>query len=383
LRSLDTLTLRSRRSALAAPLIGLLALSISGITRAATIEQETLNRIEQIRAIKSGQSGQTMETYNRRMDDAWKFYASHKPEILPILRAQLGVEIARKEPSDLVLLDVGLFVHANDGAEGRALARDALFRLNPHAEIINENFKELFEFAHAAGEDRDGRILDFLDKNFLPTQQTIFIPQHALKLDGTLMCIFLYGAFGTDAEGHLRSKLQDPTVAKRVLEVLGWLGSPGSLPEVGNTLTAAPGYETFARVTSFMMQVGGPAGREFMLKVDPNKLDPQSREYLAKIRPAIEGMSFEAIRSSLAKVPGDQKLSPTEMKSRLDAMIANYGQDDRTSPVAVLDSGLSSDVLIPSLLKVRSRALFRLSDEALSDVEATNTIVNGLRYRGH
>jgi hypothetical protein len=43
------------------------------------------------------------------------------------------------------------------------------------------------------------------------------------------------------------------------------------------------------------------------------------------------------------------------MKSRLDAMIANYGQDDRTSPVAVLDSGLSSDVLIPSLLKVRSR----------------------------
>ncbi len=119
------LTLRSRRSALAAPLIGLLALSISGITRAATIEQETLNRIEQIRAIKSGQSGQTMETYNRRMDDAWKFYASHKPEILPILRAQLGVEIARKEPSDLVLLDVGLFVHANDGAEGRALARDA------------------------------------------------------------------------------------------------------------------------------------------------------------------------------------------------------------------------------------------------------------------
>jgi hypothetical protein len=87
--------------------------------------------------------------------------------------------------------------------------------------------------------------------------------------------------------------------------------------------------------------------------------------------------------SENARRTGDQKLSPTEMKSRLDAMIANYGQDDRTSPVAVLDSGLSSDVLIPSLLKVRSRALFRLSDEALGDVEATNTIVNGLRYRGH
>ena len=377
------LALRSRRPALAVALLGLLAFSITSITRAATLEQETLNRIEQIRAIKSGQSGQTLETYNRRMDDAWKFYASRKPEILPILRAQLRAEIARKEPSDLVLLDVGLFVHENDGAEGKTLARDALFHLNPHAAIINENFKELFELTHAAAEDRDGRVLDFLDIDFLPTQQTIFIAQHALKLDGTLMCVFLYGAYGADAEDHLRVNLQDPPLAKRVLEILGWLGSPGSLRQVGNTLTAAPGYETFARVTSFMMQVGGPAGREFMLKVDPNKLDPRSREYLAKIRPAIEGMSFEAIRSSLAKIPGDQKLSTTEMKSRLDAMIANYGQDDRTSPVAVLDSGLSSDVLIPSLLKVRSRALYRLSDEALSDVEATNTIVNGLRYRGH
>jgi hypothetical protein len=324
-----------------------------------------------------------METYNRQMDAVWKFYTSHKPEILPILRAQLKAEIGRDQPSDLVLLDVGLFVHESDGADGKALARDALFRLKPGAPIVNENYKELFELTHAAAADRDRRVLDFIDKNFLTTQQTIFIPQHALKLDGTIMCVFLYGVFGADAEDHLRAKLQDPTVAKRVLELLGWLGSPESLSQVGNALTASPGYETFARVTAFMMQVGGPAGREFMLRVDPNKLDPQSREYLAKIRQAIQGMSFEAIRGSVAQAPGDKKLSDSEMKMRLDAMITNYGQDERTSPLAVLDSGLSSDVLVPSLLKVRSRTLYRLSDEALSDVEATNAVVNGLRYRGH
>ena len=77
-----------------------------------------------------------MEAYNRQMDSAWKFYASHKPGILPILRAQLNAEIAREQPRDLVLLDVGLFVHENDGAEGKALARDALFRLNPRVAII-------------------------------------------------------------------------------------------------------------------------------------------------------------------------------------------------------------------------------------------------------
>jgi hypothetical protein len=369
--------------ALAVSLLALLTGAIATTSTAATLEQETVTRIDQIRAIKAGQNHETMETYNRQMDAVWKFYTSHKPEILPILRAQLKAEIARDQPSDLVLLDVGLFVHESGGAEGNALARDALFRLSPHAAIINENYKELFELTHAAAADRDRRVLDFIDKNFLTTQQTIFIPQHALKLDGTLMCVFLYGVFGADAEDHLRAKLQDPTVAKRVLELLGWLGSPESLSQVGNALTASPGYETFARVTAFMMQVGGPAGREFMLKLDPNKLDPQSREYLAKIRPAIQGMSFEANRGSVAQAPGDKKLSNAEMKMRIDAMITNYGQDERTSPLAVLDSGLSSDVLIPSLLKARSRTLYRLSDEALSDVEATNAVVNGLRYRGH
>jgi hypothetical protein len=369
--------------ALAASILLLLTGAIATTSTAATLEQETITRIDQIRAIKEGQSHETMETYNRQMDAVWKFYTSHKSEILPILRAQLKAEIARDQPSDLVLLDVGLFVHESDGVEGKALARDALFRLNPRAAIVNENYKELFELTHAAAEDRDHRVLDFIDKNFLTTQQTIFIPQHALKLDGTLMCVFLYGVFGTAAEDHLRARLQDPSAAKRVLELLGWLGSPDSLRQAGDALTAAPGYDTFARVTAFMMQVAGPAGREFMLKLDSNKLDPQSREYLAKIRQAIQSMSFEAIRNSLAQTPGDKKLSDTEMKLRIDAMIASYGQDERTSPLAVLDSGLRSDFLIPSLLKVRSRALYRLSDEALSDVEATNAVVNGLRYRGH
>jgi hypothetical protein len=372
-----------RQRALAVSLLVLLTGSIATISRAATLEQETATRIDQIRAIKSGQSHETMETYNRQMDAVWKFYAAHKPEILPILRAQLKAEIARDQPSDLVLLDVALFVHESDGAEGKALAQDALFRLTPRAAIVNENYKELFELTHAVAADRDRRVLDFIDKNFLTTQQTIFIPQHALKLDGTLMCVFLYGVFGTDVEEHLWARLQDPSVAKRVLELLGWLGSPDSLRQVGNALTVVPGYDTFARVTAFMMQVAGPSGREFMLKLDPTKLDPQSRDYLAKIRQAVQGMSFEAIRSSLAQTPGDKKLSDAEMKSRIDAMIANYGQDERTSPLAVLDSGLRSEVLIPSLLKVRSRALYRLSDEALSDVEATNAVVNGLRYRGH
>jgi hypothetical protein len=264
-----------------------------------------------------------------------------------------------------------------------ALARDALFRLNPHPAVINENRKELFELTHAAAEDHDVRVLALIDRTFLNSDEKLFIPQHALELDGTLVCLFLYGAYGIDSEPYIRTKLRDRTVTNRVLELLAWLGSPDSVRQVGDAWSASPSYETFTRMTSFMMQVAGPAGRDFMLKIDPNELDPKSREYLPKIHPAIQDMSFDAIRGQLARLPGDKHLSDAEVKSRLDVMIASYGKDDRTSPVALLDSGVGADFLIGSLLKVRSLMLYRLSDEALSDVEVTNVIINGLRYRGH
>jgi hypothetical protein len=54
-----------RQRALAVSLLVLLTGSIATISRAATLEQETATRIDQIRAIKSGQSHETMETYNR------------------------------------------------------------------------------------------------------------------------------------------------------------------------------------------------------------------------------------------------------------------------------------------------------------------------------
>ncbi len=367
--------------AVAVALVGMLAAATTA--RAATLEQEAATRIEEVRAIKAGQSNATMATYNQEMDAAWKFYASHKPDILPILRAQLKAEIAREQPSDLVLLDVGLFIHENDSAEGKALAREALFHLNPRAAVVNENWKELFELVHGAAEDHDVRVLDVIDRNFLTSDQKIFIPQHALQLDGTLVCVFLYGTYGADTEPHLRAKLQDLSVTQRILELLVWLGSPDSVRQVGDVLSASPNYETFSRVTAFMMQAAGPAGRDFMLKLDPSKLDPQSREYMSKIHSAVQAMSLETIRGSLASFPGDKKLADAEVRLRIDAMIANFGKDDRTSPLAILDSGMGADSLIASLLKVRSRSLYRLSDEALSDVEVTNSLVNGLRYRGH
>ncbi|HKC17773.1 MAG TPA: hypothetical protein VKC11_13820 [Steroidobacteraceae bacterium] len=370
-----------RRVGLLLGLGALLAVTLGAVS-AATLEEETSVRLNQLRAIKAGQSAAVNDSYNRQMDAAWQFFTANQTQVLPILRRQLKAEIAQGRPSDLILLDVGYFVHEHDEGDGKALARDALFRLDPRASIVAFNWQELFEFAHAAAEDHDPRVLDLIGSAFLRSDQKVFIPQHALELNGTLVCVFLYGAYGADAERALSSKLQDRSVAKRTLEILGWLGSPDSVTAVSAALSASPNYETFSRVTSFMMQNAGPTGRAFMLALTPGQLDEESRQYLTKIHATIQDVSFEAIERSFANLPGDKKLSDEETRSRLASMIANFGIDDRTNPLAILDSGLGSDFLIAELLKVRSRTLYRLSDEALSDVEATNAVINGLRYRG-
>jgi len=60
--------------------------------------------------------------------------------------------------------------------------------------------------------------------------------------------------------------------------------------------------------------------------------------------------------------------------------MANDGKDDTTYPVDIIGSGLAPDELINWLLKIRGRTFFRLSGEALSDVELTNTMINAAAY---
>jgi len=358
----------------------ILGCSLQGAA-AATLESETIARLNEIRAIRAGATAEAYDTYNKQMDAAWQFFGANKAHVMPILTRELKAEVAKDQPSDLVLLDVGFFVHANGDPAAKSVARDALFRVNPGAPIVLANWKELFEFTHATAEERDPRVLALIDRAFLLSDEEVVIAQHALTLDGTLVCVFLYGAYGADAEPVLREKLRDKAVAKRALELLAWLGSPESVPAVGDALSASPNFDTLARVTSFMMQSAGPAGRDFMLALAPDKLDERSRQYLTKVRPSVQGVSVQTLRRPFEGIPGDKHLSDAEVKARLGAMIANFGKDDRTSPLAILDSGLSADFLIAELQKVRSQTLFRLSDEALSDVEVTNALINALRYR--
>jgi hypothetical protein len=379
--SLSTVEIPSARALRRAAIGAFLALVTVGAS-AGTVESETLMHLDKLRAVTTGADKKTTEQYNNQMNSAWTFFNANKKAALPTLRSQLSLELEMSQPNPLLLLDVGYFLYQQETVSDKSLAKRALFRLDPAAEIVRWNQQELFDFAHAVASDRDSRILDLIDKAFLKEKVSLYVPQHALTLDETLVCVFLYGAYGSDSETHLKALLRDHKLTPKIIEILAWIGSPDSDQDVKTAMQASRDYETFARATAFMMKLGGPQGRAIMLRVDPKELDTKSQEYYGKIRKQVEAASYESLRGQFAGLPGHAKIDNEALKKRLSAMYANYGKDDETSPMDILDSSLPGDFLISELTRIRSRSFQRVSDEALSDVEMTNALLNTLRYRG-
>jgi hypothetical protein len=344
--------------------------------------QQVLAHLDHLRAVRAGAGTEATERYNRQMDEAWRFFDTHAAVALPVLRDQLAMEIRKEKPNQLLLLDIGFFLNSKGTRQDQGLAREALFALDLAAEIVKVNDKELFEFTHQVAATRDARTLPFVDRAFLRSKGTIFIPQHVLTLDETLVCVFLYGVYGDGAEQHLIPLLRDPSVARRVIEILIWIGSPAAIPDVKAAYGRSQDRETFARITAFMMKAAGPEGRETMLSLRPEELDASSREYLQKILSAVRDTRYESLRQPFGPPDAAPHLTEQEVRSRLATMLTTHGRDDSTEPGSILDSAVPSRELIGELTKIRTAALHRLSDEGLSDVAATNAMINALRYRG-
>ena len=352
-----------------------------GADHPATTEEETVKWLTAIRAIKPEGGPDATARYNKQLDEAWKFFTANKAAVLPILRKELSAEIAKDRPNQMLLLDVGYYIRLQEDASDKELGRRTFFTIDLDAEIVRWNQQQLFLFGHAVVPDRDPLTLPLLDKAFLRRNVTAFIPQHALSLDETLVCVFLYGEFGQGAEEHLKAQLPDRSVARRIIEILVWIGSPASVPEVTAAMTSSRDYETFVRATAFMMQAGGPKGRAAMLALPIQTFDAKSQQYYSKVRRAIEATSYESLQKEFKDFPDPGRISDAELKTRLSAMYRNYGKDDTTSPRAFLVSGLPKTELITELSRIRTRMLFRVSDEALSDVKVTNALLNTLYYK--
>ncbi len=245
------------------------------------------------------------------------------------------------------------------------------------------NVTQVFDRARESAVRQDARALAFIDRAFLRKDVRLYVPQHAMKLDSTLASVFLYGPYGERGETHLRELLRvetDPAIARRIVEILIWIGSPASVPVVRRVGETWTDYETFSRVMTFMMMSGGPDGPAAMREVRAETLDGKAQAYWAKQRGDLDHASFATWRSLMPE--SELRASSAELARRTLAQIEQrkgLGEDE--PPLFLMDAPVPAAEMIASLTRSRSLMLQRLSDEALSEVKVLNVLINTLRYR--
>jgi hypothetical protein len=325
---------------------------------APAIERQAQEYVEKMRAIKPATDARQAAEYNKQLEEAWKFFIAN-PEVIAVLRRVLAREVGLPQRNDFLLLDLGYYLHERGAPADRELAKSALYSLDPMAPILRFNQQEFFQFTQSVAATRDARVLAFIDRAFLREQIAVRFPEAGLTLDPTTACAFLYGAYGEGVEAWLKPKLHTPVsdrdLARRVLDILGWTGSPASNPDVKNVLIGAPhDYETFVRTTNFLMNAGGPQGRSIVLAVQANDLDVWTRSYYDKIHGPARAVTFVRLRENLVSIPSAKE---------------------------ILDSERPRADLIAELTKKRNNLFRTITKESIAEIQRTNALINALRYR--
>ena len=356
-----------------------LAMGLALPALAQDAERDVSRHVEALRAMQPDNA--RSDEYNREMDDAWKDFDARRAKSLPLLRATLVAETKRADPSQMVLLDIGYYLYTHGGGVDKDAALAALFAVDPRAPIVRHNEHQLFYFTLSVASDRVPRVLDFIDRAFLENDVQVVIPPNGLTLDSVLTTVFLYGVYGEGAESHLWPLLEDPKWVSRALEVLIWIGTPTSNNAVREAIYRHRDYETFARATAFLMQDGGPGGRDIMLAIDPKQLEPQAAQFYDVSRPRVEASNYAWYKGLFERSPGPEKIPDAELRKQLSAMPAHSRPGEPLAPKAIFASTLPREELVKLLLSARHAMFERVSDEALGDVKTTNMLLNGLRYR--
>ncbi|MBB3122227.1 hypothetical protein [Pseudoduganella violacea] len=358
----------------------------------AVAEQETGRRLAALRQLPLAGGEAAAQVQRRQLDNNWRYFGDNRSAALPVLRRELAAELRKARPQALLLLESGYFLRQLGESADRALAMQALLALDASDPAIAQNSAQLFRFVHLSAQERDARLLPLIDKFFLRGKVTVFIPQQGFTLDETSVCVFLYGQYGRAGEAHLRALLGDAGVANKVLEVLIWTGSPDSVPAVAALLQANRDADTFSRALSFLLRSGGPQGRDALLAFDPRQLEGKPRQFYEQIQPQLRETSFATLREQLDELPASPsaggkaqnsrpRLDDAGMRQRLIEVYEHYGRYENVQPAEIAAATLPAEFLIGQITRIRERSFLRVTGEALSEIDMSNTLLNTLRYR--
>ena len=342
------------------------------------VEQEVRTRLDAMRAVKPTDPA---DVVGKQMDDIWKYFDANRAKALPILRTELQAEEHKPTKSAFMLLGAGFYLYTHGEKTDGEAAKTALFAIDSTSPIIRANLEQYFYFVHAVAAEHDERVLPLIDAAFLDKKVPLVIPEFALNLDESLVCVMLYGAYGEGAEAHLQPFLQNPARVQKVIEILIWIGSPSSNNAVLGAMRANRSLDVFARATAFLMQSGGPEGKAIMQKLNPADLDPQVAEALNKSRQHIEAVSGAWYKSIFDRMGGAATIPDAELRKRLAATASGKGRDESLSPRAIYASGIPNDELIATLTATRNTMLQHVYDQVLQDVRTTDMVLNAVRFR--
>lgn len=347
--------------------------------------EEIVHQIDSLRNIKPSNDQNQNDAHNKRMDGVWTFLTDNKPASIPIVLEVLNAELTRPAADQFLLLDLGAFTLVNAKPLDSKLAERVLRRIDLADPTIRANFAQLVRFSHLAATSGDAVLLPQFDRLFLPNTRRYdaFVAPHYIKLDSTLICVFLYGIYADAGMQHLHGLLStSPATQQRVIEILNWIGSEKSIPSVMRAIQSLPSGDMVARAIGVSMRLGGKSGQAAALSLEKLPVDEKTRLYLGQIKPSLEKQSFEQLRAALEK-SGPRKsarLSPVVIEQRLAKMDANFGVDHDTHPLDIFDSTLTDAELMGRLIAIRARMFHRLNSHALDDVQVTNLLINTLQY---
>ena len=357
---------------------------LDGSEREMAQARQNLDGLRGIQLPKGPKDQERIDALNKKMDAAWSYFESHKGT-LPLAEAELKKELLAKEPDQFFLLDVGNLLMVYEGDKAVGLSLSVLERIDPKAEIIQSNWEELFHFVMklgATGKETD-RYFAQADRIYLRNETGVnfFRAPHLVQLNPRDVRCMVYGVAGEIAAKHLGALLEAPGAdRKEIISLFHLVGSEAYTPVVKAVMDSTRDYDLISPCIYFLMEVGGPSGRAAVLTIDPSKVDEKTREYLVKMRPEVEKVSYPAMVKILTEMD-PKPVNDSKLQQLLDKMEENNGEDNETSPGAVVKSGIPKDRLLAQLKRIRARSFRRETNHVFEDLPLTNMLINALQYK--
>lgn len=173
--------------------------------------------------------------------------------------------------------------------------------------------------------------------------------------------VFAYGALG-GAEPHLLTALEGKhPQTPRILELLGWIGSPDMAQVVARVARETEDLDTFKKAVVSLRKLGGLEGRDLLLAMLKTVRQPDRKAYLRELEPELRVLNPESAATDL------------RLRTEKDPKLPDLSK--------ALEARMHPRLMLRDLAAARTDALRTLAPDALPYVEQVNRAIEAIGLR--